>query len=171
MLDIFIINLHEYESIKNNHIDEWKVGKWIELPLKEEELKKKIANISNNGKDEIFISDYETDIGITINEYDDIYKLNKIANELKSLEDYEREIVMTLLSDGYSFDDALNTKDNCILYHNCYDMEDIARKYCDDLGIVPENLERYFDYAAFGDDLGIEHKFIFNKNGNCVQVW
>lgn len=164
MLKIYITNLREYT--KGNLI-----GEWADLPLEKKELQEITNRISNNGKDEIFISDYETDIGVKINEYDNINSLNKIANEFDSLKEYEREIVSTLTSDGYSFDDALNTKDNCILYHNCYDMEDIARKYCDDLGIVPENLERYFDYAAFGDDLGIEHKFIFNDKGNCVQVW
>lgn len=165
MLKIYITNLREYAG--GNLI-----GEWADLPLEEEELQEITNRISNNGEDELFISDYETDIGVKINEYDDIYLINEKASIYEyELEEYEREIVYTLVSDGYSFNNALDIKDDCTLYYNCYDMEDVARDYCEGLGIVLKNLERYFDYAAFGDDLGIEHNFIFNDNGNCVQIW
>ena len=166
MLKIYITNLKAYTE--GNLI-----GKWIDLPLEDNELAEELNNLSNNGQDEIFISDYETDIGITINEYDDIYFINEKASIYEyELEADEKDIVNVLLSNGYSFDDAISIKDNCILYSCCNDMTDVAIEYCSHNKILngrPEGYETYFDYEALGNDMEAEGKYMF-YNGRCVQI-
>lgn len=53
MLKIFISNLKEYNNGKI-------IGEWVSLPC--EDIEEVLEKISNSGKDELFISDYETDI-------------------------------------------------------------------------------------------------------------
>lgn len=38
------------------------------------------------------------------------------------------------------------------------------------LNNVPQEIARYFDYAAFGRDIETEGNFIFTDDGNCIQV-
>lgn len=166
MLKIYITNLREYTEGKL-------VGEWVDLPLEEEELQEITNRISNNGQDELFISDYETDIGMTINEYDDIHLINEKASIYEyELEEDDRDIVNALLSNGYSFDDAMAMKDDCILYCCCNDMTDVAIEYCSHNGILnglPKGFETYFDYETLGNDMEMEGTYIFH-NGLCVQI-
>ena len=72
-----------------------------------------------------------------------------------------------------TLEDAINKKDDCIVYSNCYDMEDVAREYAEQTGLldsIPENLQSYFDFEAYGRDMSYEGQFVFTKNGNCVQI-
>jgi len=80
---------------------------------------------------------------------------------------------MALLSKGYSLDDALERMGDCFVYSNCSTMEDVARQYCEDCGIldaIPENLQDYFDFKAFGRDMSFESTYIFMSSGNCVEI-
>lgn len=58
---------------------------------------------------------------------------------------------------GYSFDDAVNKKDDLIVYGEFDSDEDFAEEYVDSMGgpseLGQEILERYFDYQSFGRDL------------------
>ena len=77
MLKIYVTNLKEYNNGKI-------IGEWVSLPC--EGLEEVLNKISNNGNDELFISDYETDISnLKISEYDDILQLNEIAEEIDNL--------------------------------------------------------------------------------------
>ena len=70
MLKIFISNLKEYNEGQI-------IGEWVDLPC--EGLEEVLDKISNNGNDELFISDYETDIsGLKVSEYDNILELNDL---------------------------------------------------------------------------------------------
>lgn len=81
MLKIFISNLKEYNNGKI-------IGEWVSLPC--EGLEEVLDKISNNGKDELFISDYETDInGLKVAEYEDILQLNEIAEEIEEMREDE----------------------------------------------------------------------------------
>lgn len=150
------------------------VGKWIDLPTTNgfEEHLEEIG--INEEYEEYFITDYETDIdGLTINEYSNIEELDELAETLESLEDYEKEVIEALLSDGYDLEEAMEKKDDCMIYYDCNDMEDVAREYIEETGLlhdVPELLQNYFDFEAYGRDMSFEGTFVFTNNGNCVQI-
>lgn len=151
------------------------VGEWVDLPVSNEELQKVFARIEINEKyEEYFITDYETDLnGIEIGEYSNLENLNEIAETLESLDDDEKEVVNAIMTEGYSLEEALEKKEDCMVYCDCSDMEDVAREYAEQTGLldsIPENLQSYFDYEAFGRDMSFEGHFVFTNNGNCVQI-
>ncbi len=166
MFKIFITNLALYN---NGEL----VGKWVELPVNESKLDEITNKISRNGKDELFITDYESDInGLTIGEYDNINELNKTAEQLKDLDTYEVEKLGALLDNGYSLEDAIDKIDDCIYYKDCYNMGAVAEQYCEECGIledIPEHLRYYFDFDAYGCDMEIEGYYVFT-NGGCIQI-
>lgn len=176
MLKIYLTNLGKYNEGKL-------IGEWVELPCTDEELEevKERIGISDepdeNGNyyEEWFITDYETDIhGLKVGEYDNLDELNELEETLDNLDEYEREIVEAMISEGYSLDDALDKKDDCMMYCNCEDMEDVAREYAEETGMldsIPENLQSYFDFAAYGRDMSFEGHFVFTDKGNCVQIF
>ena len=149
-------------------------GEWVTFPITEEEQEALFDRIKiDEEHEEIFITDYETDIGIKIGEYTSIERLNEIAEQLDDLDDYKFEIVSALVGNGYELEDAINKVDDCRIYYECYSMTDVAEQYADEVGLldsIPENLRYYFDFEAFGRDMGIEGEFIFTDKGNCVEV-
>lgn len=168
MLKIFLTNLGKYNE---GHL----VGEWVSLPIdngKLEEVKKRIG--INMNYEEIFITDYECDIdGVKVNEFDDIEELNEMAETLEELDETDEEIIRAIISMGYSINEAIDKKDDVMIFYDCNDMEDVAMQYCKECGILdemPEHLQSYFDFAAYGRDLEIEGKFIFTNNGNCIEI-
>ena len=169
MLNIFITNLGKYNEGEL-------VGEWVKLPVSEEELEAVFERIGINEEyEEHFITDYETDItGLKVGEYDSIEDLNELAETLEDLDEYEREIVEAMISEGYDLEEALEKKDDCMVYHDCNDMTDVAEQYAEETGLldsIPENLRYYFNFEAYGRDMGIEGTFVFTNNGNCVQIF
>ena len=169
MLNIFITNLGKYNE--GNLI-----GEWVTLPTTERELEAVYERIGINEEyEEMFITDYETDIeGLEVGEYDNIDELNELAEELENLDEAEQKAIQAMLLDGYEFEDALEkvTDGDFNIYHNCKDMTDIAYEVVEECGYlenVPENVTRYFDYEAFGRDLDIEGKFYY-IDGDYVQI-
>ena len=175
MLRIFITNLGKYNEGEL-------IGEWVDLPITEEELEKVYSRIgisdepNENGiyYEETFITDYETDIdGLKVEEYDSIDDLNEMAEELDNLNEYDKEVVNAMLSEGYNLEDAISGKDDCIVYYNCNDMADVAEQYAEETGLldsIPENLRYYFDFEAYGRDMSFEGQFVFTSSGNCVQI-
>lgn len=175
MLRIYLTNLGKYNEGEL-------VGEWVKMPVSDTELEevKKQIGISDepdeNGccYEEWFITDYETDVsGLTVGEYDNLDDLNELAETLDSLDEYDLEVVEAMITEGYSLEDAIHGKDDCIVYSECYDMEDVAMEYAEETGLlesIPENLRNYFDFKAFGRDMSFEGHFVFTNNGNCVQI-
>jgi antirestriction protein len=60
---------------------------------------------------------------------------------------------------GYDFDDAMDKKDDLIVYGEFKDDEDFAMEYVDGIGSIEDalgkNAENYFDFDSFGRDLRI----------------
>ena len=167
MIRIYLTNLGKYNEGEL-------VGKWVDLPTTNgfEEHLEEIG--INEEYEEWFITDYETDItGLKVGEYDSIEDLNELAETLEDLDEYEREIVEAMISEGYDLEEALEKKDDCMIYHDCNDMTDVAEQYAEETGLldsIPENLRYYFDFEAYGRDMGIEGTFVFTNNGNCVRI-
>ena len=161
MLNIALTNLGKYN-------EGFLVYKWLSLPATDEEIKNTLKEIGIGPEyEEYFISDYETDTGLEIGEYDNLEELNEKAARLEELTETEKEIITALLSDGFTFDDALDKLDDVIYYDDCHDMADVARYETEELGIheIPEWLANYIDYEAMGRDMSYEGHFIGTENG------
>lgn len=168
MLRIFLTNLGKYN-------EGYLIGEWVDLPVSDDELDAVKQRIGINDQyEEWFITDYETDIdGLTVNEYSNIEDLNELADTLENLDEYDREVIEAMISEGYTLSDAIDNKDNCMVYYDCDDMEDVAMAYCEECGIldsIPDHLRNYFDFKAYGRDMSFEGQFVFTSNGNCVQI-
>lgn len=142
-------------------------GQWVDLPATEEELTEAIENAQTIDCEEVMISDYE---GIKCSEYDNIFDINEQAEEIENLQDYEQEALEALIDDGYTFEEALDivTSGDYMYYNNCEDMADVAMQYIEETGLlndVPEHLQNYFDYEAYGRDLSYECHFIAINSG------
>ena len=168
MFNIFLTNLGKYN-------EGYLIGERISLPIGDnelEEVKKRIG--INKHYEEMFIADYECDIdGVKVNEFDNVEELNEMAKTLNELNETDKEIIGAIMSMGYSINEAINKKNDVMIFYDCNDMEDVARQYCEEYGIldeIPEDLQYYFDFAAYGRDLELEGTFIFTDNGNCIQV-
>ena len=97
-------------------------------------------------------------------------ELEKVKERIGINKFYEEWFIT---ENGYDLEDALEVLDDVIYYSNCEDMEDVAYKYVEETGLlnnVPQEIARYFDYAAFGRDIETEGNFIFTDDGNCIQV-
>lgn len=131
-----------------------------------EGLEEVLHKISNNGNDELFISDYETDISnLKISEYDDILQLNEIAEEIDNLSDDEVIALQAYLEQYNDIEQALEEvrQGNYTIYYDCDDMSDVAYQVVNESGLldgVPETLKGYFDYEAYGRDIDINGTFI-----------
>ena len=168
MLNINVTNLKKYNEGAL-------VGEWVNLLC--EGLEEVLDKISNNGKDELFISDYETDIsGLKVAEYKDILQLNEIAEEIDNFDD-EEVIIFQAYLEQYTNDlqqalDAVR-QGNYRIYYDCDNMEDVAYQVVNDCGLldgVPEEVKRYFDYEAYGRDIDIERTFIQVDN-NIIELY
>lgn len=158
MLNINVTNLKKYNEGAL-------VGEWISLPC--EDIKEVLEKISNNGNDELFISDYETDIsGLKVAEYEDILQLNEIAEEIEEMREDELIALQAYLEQyANDMEQALDEvrQGNYRIYYNCDNMEDVAYQVVNDCGLldgVPEEVKIYFDYEAYGRDMEINGTFI-----------
>lgn len=163
MLEIYVANLGKY-------VEGELVGGWIELPVDKEEfqefLKEKVG--INERYEEIAIHDYACDIPeLSIGEYDSIDDLNTLAEWLDTACEAEIIAFRAYLEDTsyYNYIDAMEFVENgdYTIYYDCVTMEDVARQYAEDTGLlssIPENLQFYFDFEAFGRDMQIEGSFI-----------
>lgn len=170
MLRIYLTNLGKYNE---GHL----IGEWVELPCTDEELDAVKERIGINAQyEEWFITDYETDIeGVEVGEYSNLDELNELAEQLEELEEDAQKAIQAMLLDGYSFNEALEKANNgdYTIFYDCDNMTDVAYEVvemCGYLNNVPEQVARYFDYEAFGRDLGIEGKF-YNIDGDMVEIY
>lgn len=170
MINIFLTNLGKYNEGEL-------VGKWLSLPISEENLENAMDEIGISEEyEEYFISDYETDIdGFEIGEYANLEELNELAEELENMDDTEAKVFIACIQIGRNADEALE----CIIngdyriYYNCLDMADVAYKTVEECGYlqnVPEQVSNYFDYESFGRDLEIEGNYVY-VDGDYVEIF
>lgn len=169
MMNIYLTNLGKYNEGEL-------VGEWVQLPISNEELQKVFERIGINKEyEEYFITDYECDF-YEIGEYESISTLNEMAEKFDDLDEEQEQVVKVLMSEcGYDLDGAIEKAESgdYRIYTDCNDMTDVAYavvEECDYLRNVPETVARYFDYEAFGRDLGIEGSFHFLDNGDCIEI-
>jgi len=181
MMNIALTNLGKYNEGVLDFV-------WLTLPATEEEIAEAFDKIQVSHDDihyysdglghvatsdyygeyeEFFITDYECDY-LDIGEYDNLDRLNEIAETVENLDDYEKDIVKALMNDGYSLEEALDKKDDVFFYPDCDNMTDVAYQYIEETGMldnVPDHIKNYFDYEAFGRDMSFEGHWIATDNG------
>lgn len=169
-MKIYLTNLGKYNEGEL-------IGEWVELPASQEELQKVFERIGINEEyEEYFITDYECDF-YEVGEYENIDKLNDIAERIKELDEEESKVVKALMQElGYTLDEAIKKVNNgdYRIYYDCDDMADVAYQVveeCDYLNNASDIVARYFDYESFGRDLGIEGTYIFTDDNEAIEVY
>ena len=150
------------------------VGKWISLPLSSFELAQALSEVlcegeflcKSEGHEEVFITDYEA--VISIGEYDDISRLNKLAEALEPFDEEELLKLKFLASEGYNerevIDNGLDTYEvNIYDYRGKRSLTDtfelLASDFVDEglFGEIPESVINYIDYEKIARDLRMDY--------------
>lgn len=171
-MEIYITDLAAYN---NGHL----IGEWVSLPMDEDDLKAKINEILTIGAEvceddeheEIFITDYECNF-IEIGEYDNPFKLNKIAQQADELNDHERKMVGFLLRNGLvsNFEEALDKYEDVIIHEDSR-MEDVAYDFIDgfyNLKDLPPIIANAIDYRQIGRELEMDGRY-FEEDGDIYE--
>lgn len=149
MIKLYIANLGKY-------VEGYHVGNWITLPVEQEDFDKFLLTIEVDGirYEEIAIHDYETDLGISISEYESLKKLNYIA-EITEGKETEFSAIYSVLG---NLNDTVKTfeSEDFLLFPEVNSEEDLGYMWVDEglLGIkIPSELEDFIDYEALGRSL------------------
>ena len=176
MLEAYVTNLGKYN-------EGYLVGEYLSFPTSTEEVQALLKRIGIDGVryEEIFITDYETDIpGLydCLGEYESIDELNYLAELLDGLNKSEMDIFCAAVEKGEhsgSIKDMINLTQNL----DCYDFypgvtddETLGRIYVEDIAAieVPEHLLPYFDYEAYGRDVRLEEDGHYTKDGYVLYT-
>lgn len=168
-MKIYLTNLGKYNEGEL-------VGEWVEFPVSQGELQEVFDHIGINEEyEEYFITDYECDL-YEVGEYENIDKLNDIAERIKKLGGEGRNVVKALIQKlDYTLDEAIEKVNNgdYRIYYDCDDMEDVAYQVVEECGYlenVPDDVARYFDYESFGRELEIEGNYIFLDGSEVAKL-
>ena len=164
-MKIFITDLAAYNNMEL-------IGKWVELGIDEDELSQTIKEILEWGEkvckdgsihEEYFISDVDADGDepFTVEEYSNVYALNKEVARFNELDDDSaKKCVSFLMATAIvsSLDEALNKYEEVCFYEDM-SFSDLAYSIVEEqynLDDLPDFVGNYFDYDAFGRDLELE---------------
>ncbi|MEA5142000.1 MAG: antirestriction protein ArdA [Oscillibacter sp.] len=176
MLEAYVTNLGKYNEGAL-------VGEYLKLPASTEDVQALLKRIGVDGVryEEIFITDYETDIpGLydCLGEYESIDELNYLASLLEELDTGDMERFAAAVDYGEhtgSVKELINLAQNL----DCYDFypgvrdeEELGRIYIEDMDTlaVPEHLRNYIDYAAYGRDIAMEESGHFTGDGYVLYT-
>lgn len=155
-------------------------GKWLEMPMDKAELSCIIDEILDTKyrDEEYFITDYEAPF--CINEYENIFSLNELAQELDEVE--EDENIVSLIADdvlgsGYDRNELariLRAKEYSIV-SDAWSEQDLALKVDEELlpfdysRVRDTNIADYLDWEAIGRSMVLDGWLL--KNGVGVRVY
>ena len=172
----FITNLGKYNEGEL-------VGEWVKFPTTAEELKEVFKRIGIGQKDDFgqpyeewFITDYDCYVdGLhdKLGEYESLDGLNYLASKLDEMSDSEYAQFQAGMEMGDhcgSLQEIINLTENldCYeVYPNIEDYDDLGRYYIEELDVmqVPEHLQNYIDYEAYGRDVALEENGTFTDQG------
>ena len=176
VFDAFITNLGKYNEGEL-------IGEWVGFPVTPEEMQEVFKRIGIGQTDEFgqpyeewFITDYDCPIpGLydCLGEYADLDELNYLANKIEELSISEQECFEAAVELGEytgSVQDLINLTENldCYeVYPHIEDYDDLGRYYIDELEVmqVPEHLQNYIDYEAYGRDVAMDENGSFTDQG------
>lgn len=147
MFRIFFTNLGKYN-------EGYLVGKWVDLPCDNLEEELKAIGVGAVPYEEYFITDYESDFGVSIGEYDNIDELNELAEELEALDECEEEAVKAYIElESNDIREAISAvkKGRCAFYENT-DLDTLAIEEVEAWDL-PDIALRYFDWEAYKRDM------------------
>ena len=172
----FITNLGKYNEGEL-------VGEWVKFPTTAEEMKEVFKRIGIGQKDDFgnpyeewFITDYDCYVdGLydKLGEYENLDELNYLASKLDEMSDIEYAQFQAGMEMGDhcgSLQEIINLTENldCYeIYPNIEDYDDLGRYYIDELEVmqVPEHLQNYIDYEAYGRDVAMDENGSFTDQG------
>lgn len=131
------------------------MGKWVNLPCNdiEEELAE-IGVIPNTQYGEYSITAYENDWDYAVEEYEDLWELNELAERLADIDSNGDGdwLAAYMEAEGCELEYALDHYADSIFYQG-EDLESVAYDLVHECYDLPEIALRYFDYEAFIRDL------------------
>ena len=172
----FITNLGKYNEGEL-------VGEWVKFPTTAEELKEVFKRIGIGQKDDFgqpyeewFITDYDCYVdGLysKLGEYENLDELNYLASKLDKMSESEYAQFQAGMEMGDhcgSLQEIINLTENldCYeVYPDIHDYDDLGRYYIEELDVmqVPEHLQNYIDYEAYGRDVALEENGTFTDQG------
>ena len=172
----FITNLGKYNEGEL-------VGEWVKFPTTAEELKEVFKRIGIGQKDDFgqpyeewFITDYDCYVdGLysKLGEYENLDELNYLASKLDEMSESEYAQFQAGMEMGDhcgSLQEIINLTENldCYeIYPNIEDYDDLGRYYIEELEVmqVPEHLQNYIDYEAYGRDVAMDENGSFTDQG------
>ena len=172
----FITNLGKYNEGEL-------VGEWVKFPTTAEELKEVFKRIGIGQKDDFgqpyeewFITDYDCYVdGLysKLGEYENLDELNYLASKLDEMRESEYAQFQAGMEMGDhcgSLQEIINLTENldCYeIYPNIEDYDDLGRYYIDELEVmqIPEHLQNYIDYEAYGRDVAMDENGSFTDQG------
>ena len=172
----FITNLGKYNEGEL-------VGEWVKFPTTAEELKEVFRRIGIGQRDDFgqpyeewFITDYDCYVdGLysKLGEYENLDELNYLASKLDEMSNSEYAQFQAGMEMGDhcgSLQEIINLTENldCYeVYPDIHDYDDLGRYYIEELDVmqVPEHLQNYIDYEAYGRDVALEENGTFTDQG------
>ena len=172
----FITNLGKYNEGEL-------VGEWVKFPTTAEELKEVFKRIGIGQKDDFgqpyeewFITDYDCYVdGLysKLGEYESLDELNYLASKLDEMSESEYAQFQAGMEMGDhcgSLQEIINLTENldCYeVYPDIHDYDDLGRYYIEELDVmqVPEHLQNYIDYEAYGRDVAMDENGTFTDQG------
>ena len=172
----FITNLGKYNEGEL-------VGEWVKFPTTAEEMKEVFKRIGIGQRDDFgqpyeewFITDYDCYVdGLysKLGEYENLDELNYLASKLDEMSDSEYAQFQAGMEMGDhcgSLQEIINLTENldCYeIYPDIEDYDDLGRYYIDELEVmqIPEHLQNYIDYEAYGRDVAMDENGSFTDQG------
>ena len=172
----FITNLGKYNEGEL-------VGEWVKFPTTAEELKEVFKRIGIGQRDDFgqpyeewFITDYDCYVdGLysKLGEYENLDELNYLASKLDEMSESEYAQFQAGMEMGDhcgSLQEIINLTENldCYeVYPDIHEYDDLGRYYIEELDVmqVPEHLQNYIDYEAYGRDVALEENGTFTDQG------
>ena len=172
----FITNLGKYNEGEL-------VGEWVKFPTIAEEMKEVFKRIGIGQRDDFgqpyeewFITDYDCYVdGLysKLGEYENLDELNYLASKLDEMSESEYAQFQAGMEMGDhcgSLQEIINLTENldCYeVYPDIHDYDDLGRYYIEELDVmqVPEHLQNYIDYEAYGRDVALEENGTFTDQG------
>ena len=172
----FITNLGKYNEGEL-------VGEWVKFPTTAEEMKEVFKRIGIGQRDDFgqpyeewFITDYDCYVdGLydKLGEYESLDELNYLASKLDEMSESEYAQFQAGMEMGDhcgSLQEIINLTENldCYeVYPHIEDYDDLGRYYIEELEVmqVPEHLQNYIDYEAYGRDVAMDENGSFTDQG------
>ncbi len=142
---IYLTNLAQYNA-------GCLIGKWIDLPLEEEELAIALKEVLGSDE-EYFITDYQANF--RIEEFENLSELNNFVQRLSELYEHDQEKVIYLINcNCYKRPEALERYAD-VIYYEKMTLEEVAEEMVEDgmLGNLSDAVKGYLDFEKIARDL------------------